>query len=97
MIVIPSLCKSFGMLSRMFPLALRSGEILLILKARISTAMFPDILYFGIEFFKGNERFIGDLSGSFDIGVFGHEQRDDEVFVVCQVDQVLVVVEIDHC
>lgn len=59
--------------------------------------MLPDILYFGVEFFKGDECFIRDLSGSFDIRVFGHEQCDDKVLVVCQVDQVLVVVKIDHC
>ncbi len=44
--------------------------------------MFPDILHFGIEFFKGNKGFAGNLAGSFDIGVFGHEKRDDEVLVV---------------
>lgn len=59
--------------------------------------MLPDILYLGVEFFEGHECFIRDLSGSFDIGVFGHEQRDDEVLVVRQVDQVIIVVEIDHC
>lgn len=58
MIIMSSLCKSFGITALNLVFGFGGGEILLILKARISTAMFPDILYFGVESFEGNECFI---------------------------------------
>ena len=59
--------------------------------------MLPDILYFGVEFFEGDQCFTGDLPGKLDVGVLRHEDGDDKMLAVSQVDQVLIVVKIDHC
>jgi len=57
----------------------------------------PDILDLGIEFFEGDEHFTRDLAGAFHVGVLGHEESDDEVLAVRQVDQVLVIIEVNNC
>ena len=58
--------------------------------------MLAYILDLGIQFLEGQQHLAGDLPRQLDIGILGHEQRDQQVLIVREVDQVLVVVEVDH-
>ena len=57
--------------------------------------MLAYILDLGVQFLEGQQHLAGDLPRQLDIGVLGHEQRDQQVLIVREVDEVLVVVEID--
>lgn len=56
--------------------------------------MLAYILYLCVQFLKGQQHLAGDLPRQLDIGILGHEQRDQQVFIVREVDEVLVVVEV---
>lgn len=59
--------------------------------------MLPDILHLRVQLLEGDQHFSRNLACAFDVGVLGHEESDDEVFAVGEVDEVLIVVEVDDC
>lgn len=63
----------------------------------ISTAVLPDVLHLRVQFFESSKRLSRYLASQLDVGVLGHEESDDEVLGVGEVDEVVIVVEVDHC
>lgn len=56
--------------------------------------MLTNILHFPVQLLEGYHHFCRYLPGLLDVCVFLHEDGDNEVLAVSQVDQVFVVVEV---
>ena len=59
--------------------------------------MLPDILDLRVQLLEGDQHLPRNLPCAFDVGVLCHEESDDQVLAVRQVDQVLIVVKVDDC
>jgi hypothetical protein len=57
----------------------------------------PDILHLRVQLLEGDQHLPRNFACAFDVGVLCHEESDDQVLAVRQVDQVLIVVKVDDC